>query len=329
MPGQFYVADHDLARGPGHAYFTSSMWAVARFDVSNGLGDSANKTCYRYENAMLNTEGRGFLGFKTIVVEEQLQVAAGETASSNPAACGIKNGACSPNNLRTTTEFYQEFPLTGRLKTVKVTNSATNAPLHETIYWWHETQGSYGSKVVYSSATLQKDYETDYETNKAVARQTAQVLETDPISGEPTRICSIFTGPTIPPPNSAPTGPAPLTPAGPVPGAPQPKSRTPDLITLETRSGTTDDHFNDIPDWWLDRIAVREESSDFLTTPFSLNEDCTVTGDGPGLCSSTPPTCPSFSPSPTAKTKKIENHWNPAKGATPGSERMLDHVTSC
>src|SRR5258708_40326996 len=129
MPAKFYVADHDLSRTPGHAYFTSSMWAVARFEVSNGLSDrtnknGTNKTCYRYENAMLNTEGRGFQGFKTIVAEEQLQVAAGETPPTSSASCG--DGPGRPNKQRTTKTFPQEFPLHNRLESDLVENAAKN-----------------------------------------------------------------------------------------------------------------------------------------------------------------------------------------------------------
>jgi hypothetical protein len=67
--------DYDLAstgKGPtsGYVFFTSSMWTVSKFEVSNGLGAATNKTCYRYKNAMLNNEGRGFQGFKTIVAED-------------------------------------------------------------------------------------------------------------------------------------------------------------------------------------------------------------------------------------------------------------------
>src|SRR5262249_48794175 len=73
----FYQANHD-ASSPGHAIFTSSMWAVARFDLSNGLGAASNERCYRYRDAMMDVEGRGFQGFRLIIAEEQLPVAGGE-----------------------------------------------------------------------------------------------------------------------------------------------------------------------------------------------------------------------------------------------------------
>ena len=94
-PGEkFYVAHQDATgQAPGYVYFTSSMWTVARFEASNGLGAATNRTCYRYQDAMLNTEGLGLQGFKVIVAEEQLSPAAGEDATAGYPGCG---GTCSP-----------------------------------------------------------------------------------------------------------------------------------------------------------------------------------------------------------------------------------------
>src|SRR5438067_3755495 len=102
----FYVAHNaDPSRGFGYVFFTSSMWIVSRFDASNGIGSGMNKTCYRYQDGMLDDRGRGFQGFKVIVAEEQLPPAAGEDVDPTLTGCGDK---CSVNNLRTTTEFHQE-----------------------------------------------------------------------------------------------------------------------------------------------------------------------------------------------------------------------------
>src|SRR5437868_12794762 len=112
MPEQFYVAHlptPDLTKYSDHAFFASSMWAVARLDMSNGVGAGTNKTCYRYQDAMLNTQGRGFQGFKSMVAEEQLPPAVGEPGSTIQG-CG---GLCSINNLKTTTQFHQARRLRG------------------------------------------------------------------------------------------------------------------------------------------------------------------------------------------------------------------------
>ena len=283
----FYAAHHDAPRGPDHAYFTSSMWAVARFDQSNGLGVATNKTCYRYQDAMMNTEGRGFQGFKIIVAEEQLPVAAGEDVTGVPNLVGC-GGTCSPNNLRTTTEFHQEFPLTSKPKTVTVTNRASGQMLFQTTYWWHVALSALNSTVAYSSATLERAY----ETSGSLSKQTARVSETDAVSGEPTRSCTMING-----------------------AAPDPASPPHDVITRDTRTME-----NDAALWWLARMKSRELLSDFLSNPFSLNETCTVSGAG--RCSASPPTCPSVSPSARAKTSTTNYRWY-GDNDPPGSRRLL------
>src|SRR6266704_2002694 len=142
LRGPSTYAQGDPDRSPGYVYFTSSMWTVSRFDLSNDVGATTNKTSYRYQDAMLNNEGRGLQGFKLIVAEEQLPPAAGEDATSGFAGCG---GTCSPNNLRTTTEFHQEFPLTSRVKRVTVALAKPGGTsLSETTYWWHAEQSTFG-----------------------------------------------------------------------------------------------------------------------------------------------------------------------------------------
>ncbi len=105
---------------------------------------------------MLNNEGRGMQGFKAIRAEEQLPPAAGEDATAGFAGCG---GTCSPNNLRTTTEFHQEFPLTSRPKRVTVALVKSATTLSETTYWWHAEQSALGAWIVYSPATLEKKFD--------------------------------------------------------------------------------------------------------------------------------------------------------------------------
>lgn len=95
----FYRASHDaVADDHDHFIFTSSMNVVARFDSDNGIGGS-NPTCYRYEDAMANNQGRGFLGFRQISEESAL-------------GDGL--------DLRTTTTFHQRGVLAGRPDEVKV-----------------------------------------------------------------------------------------------------------------------------------------------------------------------------------------------------------------
>ena len=91
MSGEnFYTANHDGARSPGYVFFIVSPFCPdgLQIEMSNGLGASTNRTCYRYKDAMLNHEGRGFQGFKTIVAEEQLPPARGRDATAAPSQTG-------------------------------------------------------------------------------------------------------------------------------------------------------------------------------------------------------------------------------------------------
>ncbi|OUS72219.1 hypothetical protein B5G52_08000, partial [Pseudoalteromonas sp. A601] len=49
--------------------FTSSMYVVASFTQSNGVGGLTEKH-YKYRDAMYNAQGRGFMGFKSIIEED-------------------------------------------------------------------------------------------------------------------------------------------------------------------------------------------------------------------------------------------------------------------
>ena len=76
------------------------MHVAARYQESNGIG-GLNATCYQYQDAIFNNQGRGFLGFRSISVEQALV--------EDPH-----------NNLRTTTLFHQKFPLVNRVHEVHV-----------------------------------------------------------------------------------------------------------------------------------------------------------------------------------------------------------------
>lgn len=80
--------------GEGYIYFSSSMNAVESFAVSNGVGSERLQT-FGYEEAMYNTQGRGFQGFRKVVQD----VMPGQTAP-----------------IRTATVFHQKYPLTGMVE---------------------------------------------------------------------------------------------------------------------------------------------------------------------------------------------------------------------
>jgi RHS repeat-associated protein len=291
----FYQAHRGSSGSFGDAMITSSMWAVTRFDQTNGFNgipNTSNKTCFRYQDAMLNEQGRGFEGFRVIAADEQLAVALGEDPTSAPPGnvCGLgANQPCSPNNRITTTEFYQSFPLTGRVKTVTVTNRVSGAQLNRKSYWWNQSAGPQGSIDVYSPALREEDGET--------GGVTTTVNEVEPTSGEPARTCTIRKAAT--------------------PGA---SLVARDQITLETRS-----LFNDPSAgvWWLGRVDSDDVLDDFLATPFTLDTACTTSGDG--QCTAKPPQCPSVTPSSDAK-RTTRNYLYYANGPQAPS-RLPGEVT--
>ncbi len=114
----FYRAHYRTVPDGKHYLFTSSMLAVARFAHSNGVGGTNART-YRYEDAMANNEGRGFLGFRKIIEEEAL---------------------ADGNDLRTTTVFRQEFPFVSAVEEVSTTRAGERedaAPIERTRNRWN------------------------------------------------------------------------------------------------------------------------------------------------------------------------------------------------
>jgi len=78
-----------------HTYFNNSMQLVSEMKQSDGVG-GMNTMRYGYSEAMYNTQGRGFQGFRKIIEEN------------------VSSG------LRTTTTFHQKYPLTSRVEKVVV-----------------------------------------------------------------------------------------------------------------------------------------------------------------------------------------------------------------
>ncbi|WP_171037351.1 SpvB/TcaC N-terminal domain-containing protein [Pseudoalteromonas phenolica] len=75
----------------GYQNFTSSMYVVNSFEQSDGLGGLRERN-YAYRGAVYNSRGRGFMGFKTIVEQDQV------------------------SGLVTQTDFRQEFPYQGKIQ---------------------------------------------------------------------------------------------------------------------------------------------------------------------------------------------------------------------
>ena len=314
MPEPFYSVHHDDARyprSPGYVFFTSSMWTVSRFNVSNGIGTSTNNTCYRYQDAMLNSEGRGFQGFRVIVAEEQLPPAAGEDAAAGYAGCG---GTCSPNNLRTTTEFNQEFPFTSKAKRVTVELAKPGGTtLAETTYWWHadNTLSPFGAWVVHPTATWEKKFDLPSGGTVPLTAETKTVTQIDSVSGETNLSCVLVGGQT----------PVPTSAASPLPGTATGVIKVVDTRPIE----------NNTTIWWLGKVNSRTVLNDFFTTSLSLDENCLISGTPPQKCPGTPPTtpprtpptCPAVTPSSDAKVQTTNYTWY-ADGPPSPSVRKLN-----
>lgn len=86
-----WYTNKDLKRE--HFYFTSSMPVTTNFRQSDGIGGTSEST-YRYKEAVYNRKGRGFQGFRTVIVE-------------------------SPDNMQSVSDFHQVFPLAGKLEQVR------------------------------------------------------------------------------------------------------------------------------------------------------------------------------------------------------------------
>ncbi|TQV87009.1 fibronectin type III domain-containing protein [Aliikangiella coralliicola] len=95
----FYDPDHDYVNGgidandTEHFHFGSNMMVVAEHKMSSGIG-SLNATQYRYRGAVYNNQGRGFQGFRRIIVD-------------------------NPTGIRAVTDFHQKFPFAGQIETAK------------------------------------------------------------------------------------------------------------------------------------------------------------------------------------------------------------------
>ena len=316
----FYIANHDGARAPGNVFFTSSMWAVSRFDQDNGLGglQSANRTCYRYEDAMLNVEGRGFQGFKKIVAEEQLPPASGEEGMAATGGCG--GAGCSPNNRRTTTEFNQEFPFASKVK--KVTVGVVQAdggeiPLTETKYWWHgELVGAdekTGPWVVYPTGTTESAFgysRTQQGAGAPVVTKTT-ITEVDVVSGEPRKSCVITDDSAT---------------AAKIAGWPSPPATVePEELQAITIAQDTRDLTNDTYAWWLGKVNWREELNDY-TSSFAITRVEPVSRNTP-TSPTAPLACPTVTPSARARVRRTSYEWH-ADAAAQGYSRKLKSEAS-
>lgn len=108
MPS-LYETDHNYISGAPigqYFHFASSMYVVAEFKQSNGVG-SMNSVRHRYRGAVYNRWGRGFQGFRELISEDD-------------------KGLLSCNT------FAQLFPLTGLVQARKIRAIGANRTLTDT-----------------------------------------------------------------------------------------------------------------------------------------------------------------------------------------------------
>ncbi len=100
-----YSVNHSSQQFP-YVNFGSSMVVVDQIETRNGIG-GMNASRYKYADARYHYQGRGFQGFREITVE---QVA---------------------HDLTQTTEYYQDFPLTGQMFAQRTEQSSTGILISE------------------------------------------------------------------------------------------------------------------------------------------------------------------------------------------------------
>ncbi|NVK22162.1 MAG: VCBS repeat-containing protein, partial [Kangiellaceae bacterium] len=122
-----------------YIHFTSNMYVVDEYKQSDGIG-GLNATEYRYRGAMFNTQGRGFQGFKSIMVDD---------LSDSDAS----------KRIRSVSDFHQKFPLAGKLEETRTCLIASGGedcktrPIAQTIYDWDLWRDGVYKTTVYNAQT--------------------------------------------------------------------------------------------------------------------------------------------------------------------------------
>jgi len=139
-----YIDDDTSDPGSRYHHFSSSMYVVHKFDSDNGVGGT-NSTEYGYRGAVYNGEGRGFQGFRTIIVDTPSELnATGEVSAY----------------ARAVTDFNQKFPKAGTIESTRnclVDDNdelCTTSPLSSESYVYEHKVTSFGAiKVLPVSVT--------------------------------------------------------------------------------------------------------------------------------------------------------------------------------
>lgn len=119
--------------------FTSSMYVVSDSYHSNGIG-GLNQKQYSYREAVYNRMGRGFQGFRSIIVDDLSDT--------------------DPNkHIRSVSDFHQKFPLSGKLEQTRTClivsggEECKNRAINLSIYDWDLWRDGAYKATVYNSET--------------------------------------------------------------------------------------------------------------------------------------------------------------------------------
>ncbi|WP_421131755.1 SpvB/TcaC N-terminal domain-containing protein [Alteromonas sp. A079] len=153
----YYSTDFDyteqLQGGEGeYLHFASSMYAVAEFKIDNGVGGQ-NKHLYRYNGAVFNTKGRGFMGFREITLEDTTAAILAETT------------------------FEQMFPMVGLISTTSKTQVGKSKPFSITTNEWVET-AAYNGVNTYKLHKAKQETKT-YDINSLYSELSSTVTEVE------------------------------------------------------------------------------------------------------------------------------------------------------
>lgn len=123
-------------------YFTSSMYVVSNSYQSNGINSNFNETQYNYREAIYNRAGRGFQGFRSVIVDD------------------LASG------MRSVTDFHQIFPKAGKIQEVRTCLigdslfECQGSPLSKTVVnSYHEKNTLPNVYWVYPAETVKEEYD--------------------------------------------------------------------------------------------------------------------------------------------------------------------------
>ncbi len=151
-----------------HFNFASSMYAVASFKQSNGVG-GLNETQYQYRGAVYNNQGRGFRGFKSITQVDMV------------------------NGVSTHTRFKQKFPYSslveGQSQFVGTSepgdgwdcsSASTTCPLlsYTTNDWQSNPQYNGSGHMLYNASASTTNYDTGDSEGKIGHTEIASTVVT-------------------------------------------------------------------------------------------------------------------------------------------------------